>query len=502
MENAKVNLRQALLLFLLLLSGWIIRLYDLDDPPLDFHPTRQLFSALKARGMYYAAHPGLLPAWQQEFALQQRHQLPTIEPEIIEHLVAWAYNLTGEALWVARLYSASFWVIGGLFLWLLVCRRFSAGAASLSLALYLFPSYAVIASRSFQPDPLMVMLLVAFWWALDRWQESPTWQRAWPAALAGGLAILVKFPALFFVYPPLFGRFFWKENRSKKRLWQTLVLALLIAVPATIYLAYGLWTGFLGQQFGGRFFPQLWFRPTTYLQWMQEANRAAGVLPIALGLLGLVLLASPRASTRSATLLTSLPALWVGYLLYGFAFTHHITTHDYYHLPLIPLVALSSAPLFDLLLAALSVPLSAPFFRWAAALVLLYALFGTLWGLRAQLKATDYRPQAAIWAEIGEKLGHRPGVIALTPDYGLSLAYWGWQPSQAWPSSADLAYSEQRSGKEKEPHVLFAELTAGKRYFLVADLADFRRQPALQSYLQSLPLFAEGEGYRIYLLQP
>lgn len=48
MENAKVDLRQGLLLFLLLLTGWLIRLYDLDDPPLDFHPTRQLFLALKA----------------------------------------------------------------------------------------------------------------------------------------------------------------------------------------------------------------------------------------------------------------------------------------------------------------------------------------------------------------------------------------------------------------------------------------------------------------------
>ncbi|MEJ5241736.1 MAG: hypothetical protein WHS87_11110 [Anaerolineales bacterium] len=51
MENAKVDLRQGLLLLLLLLTGWLIRLYDLDDPPLDFHPTRQLFSALKARGI-------------------------------------------------------------------------------------------------------------------------------------------------------------------------------------------------------------------------------------------------------------------------------------------------------------------------------------------------------------------------------------------------------------------------------------------------------------------
>ncbi len=38
---------------MLLLLGLGIRLLDLTDPPLDIHPTRQLHSALMARGMYY-----------------------------------------------------------------------------------------------------------------------------------------------------------------------------------------------------------------------------------------------------------------------------------------------------------------------------------------------------------------------------------------------------------------------------------------------------------------
>ena len=34
-----------------------IRLYDLTDLPLDFHPTRQLVSFIKARGFYYKTKP-------------------------------------------------------------------------------------------------------------------------------------------------------------------------------------------------------------------------------------------------------------------------------------------------------------------------------------------------------------------------------------------------------------------------------------------------------------
>ena len=44
---------ERLTLSLLLLLGLGIRLYDLTDAPLDFHPTRQLRGALIAPGIYY-----------------------------------------------------------------------------------------------------------------------------------------------------------------------------------------------------------------------------------------------------------------------------------------------------------------------------------------------------------------------------------------------------------------------------------------------------------------
>ncbi len=34
-----------------------IRLYDLTDLPLDFHPTRQLLSAIKARALFFETQP-------------------------------------------------------------------------------------------------------------------------------------------------------------------------------------------------------------------------------------------------------------------------------------------------------------------------------------------------------------------------------------------------------------------------------------------------------------
>jgi hypothetical protein len=41
-----------------------------ERPAARFHPTRQFFSALKARGMYYAMRPGT-PQWMREVSYKQ-----------------------------------------------------------------------------------------------------------------------------------------------------------------------------------------------------------------------------------------------------------------------------------------------------------------------------------------------------------------------------------------------------------------------------------------------
>ena len=74
-----------MVLAILFLCALAIRLYDLTDLPLDFHPTRQLISVMKARGMYYQGRVDA-PEWQRRFAVQQWKGRAEIEPEIIERL--------------------------------------------------------------------------------------------------------------------------------------------------------------------------------------------------------------------------------------------------------------------------------------------------------------------------------------------------------------------------------------------------------------------------------
>jgi hypothetical protein len=138
--------------------------------------------------------------------------------------------------------------------------------------------------------------------------------------------------------------------------------------------------------------------------------------------------------------------------------------------------------------------------RIAATSILIYGLFAGVWEARSQLKAVDYRPQAAMWAKIGDLLAHGPNVVALTQDYGSRLAYWGWQNAVIWPNSGDTDYHEAR-GASIGFAELFSNLTFGNSLFLVTDFAELERQPQLESRLAAFAVRAQGDGYIIYDLQ-
>jgi len=491
-------------LVLLLGLGLAIRLYDLTDLPLDFHPTRQLLSALKARGMYYQSLTDA-PADQRDFAIQQWKIRAAIEPEIVERIAAFTYQFTGEQLWVARVYSSLFWVIGAFFLFLLARQLTSIDGALVATAFYLFTPYAVSASRSFQPDPLMVMLIIIFLWAVYEWSLTPAplpkgegspkdgvraWTFAIIAGLFGGFAIYVKFVAAFFVIGGGLGSALRRGSLLETlRRPQVYVITALGVLPGTAYVIYGVWiAGYLGQQFGGRFIPALFLSPSYYLGWVGMLNTVVGMALI-LGLLGLFFLDNEKRRF--------LLGLWAGYALFGIYFNYHISSHDYYSLPLIPIVALSLAPLADIFFAQLTKLTATRPTRIAAISILLLGLFASLWNIRSEMKSVDYRPEAQMWAEISQKIGDK-NVAGLTQDYGARLAYWGWKNITSWPSYGDLVYHTDLRGAQNNFEQQFESIVSKKELFVVTDFEQLNRQPPLKKKLSGYSIFAEGDGYVIY----
>jgi hypothetical protein len=487
---------RTLALVLIFGAALAIRLYDLTDLPLDFHPTRQLLSAIKARGLYYETQPDGISTWKLETAIRMAKLKADVEPVVFEHLVAFTYRFTGEQLWIARIYSSLFWLIGGIFLFRLAREFVSFEGAFVATTYYLIFPYAIIGSRSFQPDPLMVMLTLAFLWVFARWMRFPLWINAILAGLLGGLAIFIKFSAAFFVIGGALGlalsRFTFRDLLRNVQVWG---LAVLGALPATMYLVYGIFIrGDLASQFKGRFVPALLLSPYNYLQWETKANMATGGIFIMLGLLGFFFIKDRR-------LRIFLYGLWTSYILFGLFFDYHIATHDYYHLPFIPIVALSLAPLGDWFFARLAETTVQGWMKSAVYVVLLYGLFSVIWDVRNQMKAVDYRPEAAMWEQVGEKFDDGERVIALTQDYGSRLQYWGWRTASTWPYTGDVGYTNIRGGVFSFDD-LFNKYSSKMHYFLVTDFDEFNRQSELKERLvNSYPVAFQGDGYLIFDLK-
>ncbi|MBT3314150.1 MAG: phospholipid carrier-dependent glycosyltransferase [Anaerolineae bacterium] len=485
-----------LFVLVIFLGSFALRMVDIDDLPLDFHPTRQLFSALKVRGMYYENVPDI-PEWQREMAVQQWKTQPTLEPEFIEYMTLIAYVQKGDAdLALPRQITAIFWVVSGFFLFLAARRLVSPDGALLTASFYLFLPYTVYASRSFQPDPLMVAFIAAFIWALAGWLDERKWRWVILTGFFGGLAILMKVVAIFFIagaaLVAILQKMSLKKAFNNAQVWGIATLALL---PTLAYYINGMALG--GSTSGGsdgRFFPELLTSPSFYLRWGLNLDQVIGYLAIALALLGLLLFPKQKKGI--------LIGLWGGYILYGLIFNYHFSTHDYYQMPFLPVAALSLAPLGEMMSGTLRSRLSKgviPRFIFVSAWIL--ALLGAAWTVRSELRATDYRPLAESYREAGDLLRDQGKTVALSEDYGYRMNYWGWLNVTPWPSAGDLWYQEKR-GDPQNFAQSFNKHAKDRSFFLVTDFEEWEVQEELRNYLtQNYPLFAEGNNYLIFDLR-
>ncbi len=483
---------------LLLAAGLGIRMVDLTEPPLDFHPTRQLRAAIIARGMYYESRSDV-PAWQKERAVKLWQENPMIEPPVFEWLVAETYRLAGkEILWVARVYAALFWLIGGVALFFLAKEMTSVDGAIVALALYLFWHFSIMASRSFQPDPLMVMWIVLAWQRFYHWSHTHRWRDAVLAGLFAGMAILIKSVAVFMLAGGMGALVIFDEGMGLRKALkdkQVWTIAVLSALPAGLYMIAGIFVFGLGSQFEGRFFPEMLRSPGFYLRWLFIVKDLLGGTLLVAGLLGLFLLA--RKKDRAFLL-----GLWGGYILFGLMFPYHYLTHSYYHLPLMPLAALSVAPIGASVFSRLAALNRSWLSRWGIVVVFLLGIAIRGWGARLDLVQKDFRGNPGYWADIAKIVGVEHPVVALSQDYGYRLAYYGWLDVTDWPDSKMLTYRDLRGGRQKNAREWFDELTKDKDYFIVTRLKELSRQQDLKKLLSdNYPVVAKGDGYLIYDLK-
>jgi hypothetical protein len=171
-------------------------------------------------------------------------------------------------------------------------------------------------------------------------------------------------------------------------------------------------------------------------------------------------------------------------------------THNYYHLPLIPIIALSLVSVIVIVLERLSK--QSRIWQALSLAVFVSACAYGAWLSIFPMMRDDYGHEPAYWADIGALLPSDGKILALTQDYGYRLMYYGWRKVNLWPTRGEVKLSELR-GSEKEFDQFFEKRIADKSYFVITAFNQFNDQPVLQETLyERYPIYAEGSGYLIF----
>jgi len=489
------------------LLAFALRLIHLDEAPRDFWTVRQYYVPMLAQALFLQELPDL-PLWQQELVQAHKQAFQSRELPVMEWAGVAVFRIIGRfAIWPLRIQPVLAWVLGGIFLFLIARSLFSFRAGVIGVAFYLFLPYGVTASRSLQPDSLMVMALLAAIWSMVRYHERPSGWRWGTCVVVSGLAILVKPGISQFAISATYlalavERMGWRRAFRDPKTYLFYAGA---ALPAAGYLwARSVAGAGLSFYLAWNFKPELLSTLYFWKGWLGILLRIFG-LP-ALALAGWGFAAPP--SRRAFSLMLG---FGLGYLAQCFFTIVATPTHDYWHLQVVPLVALGVGGGVNRILSFLDRPPKAAIKKavaWSLACLWAVISIGTV-------LADAYRPKNTAYfqiaKEIGEAVGHSTRTIILDHDKGYPLMYLANIHGRDWPVTAAMQFGQvagTASGYEQ------ASLSAADRYarFYAGNSADFfivcraldelDRQPGLRDFLYSnFRLMASGYRYLIFDLR-
>ncbi|MGV8123370.1 MAG: hypothetical protein AB2L14_26760 [Candidatus Xenobiia bacterium LiM19] len=156
-------------------------------------------------------------------------------------------------------------------------------------------------------------------------------------------------------------------------------------------------------------------------------------------------------------------------------------------MPLIPLAAILGGAFIARVIAAVEVKAGRKASRammlcLTGILMLAFVVEGSSKITRDQCDA-----QISLATEMGSAVGHSRNTILLAPYYGDLIKYYGWVEGTPWPDSRDLQYWEWEGRKLRDSRELLKRWTENRhfRYFVVADMKEFRKQSELAAFLES-----------------
>lgn len=487
-----------IILIILFVAAFIVRIYGIEQAPLIFHPNRQYHGAMIARAFYYRLTK---PAADQQRQIAQRNRDQEVKGEMpfLEIMATAGYLVAGrEILWLPKLFSVIFWLIGSVFLYRFVRRVVSADAAVVSLLFFLFLPYGIEASRSFQPNPLMIMFLIISISTVYNYFEQATLKNLLFAAIFSSLT-LFTYP--FSVFPVLIMfivlAFYSKGFLGALKNWHYWFWGVITILPTAVYFYY---TASNIESYARTAFGvyQILSESFFWRGWMTQIEHVFSIAALIAGLAGLLIFPKGRAKVLVL-------ALWLSYAVYGLIIPYHIHTHDYYQLLLLPTVAISIGALAAPACKWLGDACSKWFQKIPPLTVLFFAVFVGIVTVLPRLYVNGIDEYVQFLEQIGDTVNHSMKTMFLTDYYGKPLVYHGQISGLNWPSSADFRATELSGGKPERGEELFKkrfESQKGSEFFIVTDFREFEAQQDLRQFLtQTFPVFTQSRSLLIFDLR-
>ena len=314
--------------------GLVLRLWRIEIPLLEFYPSRQIQTADIARNFFRHDFNILNPTVSY---LGPGYTSFLIEFPGYNLAVASIYKLFGEVNELyGRLFSIFSWVLAFIILYKLSLILVSRMSALVALFFFSLSPLSVLVSRSFQPDQWMLTLSLAsiliFLASLRRQNRSLFFL----SAFLGSLAALVKLPALVFTMVPILAYCTFNKRGS---LADNIYYLLISTVPTLLWYFYAFFSNRTAYATEAKFSLSTWFEVEVFANPKYYSNIFGYELNLVLLPIGIVLFLLGLSSklTKAGHFLY----WWLGgVILYFLLFNKHNMTHEYYHLPFLPIASI------------------------------------------------------------------------------------------------------------------------------------------------------------------
>ena len=336
-----------ILLSLVILTGFFIRLYKIDNPVADWHSWRQADTASVTRIYVQQGVNLLIPRYADISSIQSRIDNPNGYRMVefpfynaISALVVNTFSNFSLEVW-SRLVTVFCALTTSFFLYLIGKRFLGRIGGILSSFFYLFIPFNIYFTRVILPDPMGVMFGVIALWFFIKFFDDAGEAYLYLSAIFFALMILIKPYLGFYLFPVFYltaSKFGLKTIlKNKKLILKTIVFLTIVFVPFIVWRWWEskfpagiplFWWAFNGN--GIRFHPAFW-------NWI-FGERLGHLILGSFGLIPFVF----------GVLNTKVKNYFIHWFLFGtffyfMAVANANVMHDYYQILIIPVVALTLA---------------------------------------------------------------------------------------------------------------------------------------------------------------